>query len=62
MGVKYRRCVIGNLFNDSFNGDIQYTALESHKCTQFTLSIGKKDNKCVSASVSLELVMQLHMI
>lgn len=48
-----RRCVIGNLFNDSCNGDIC-----SQKCTQLTLSIGKNNNKCASASVSLELVTQ----
>lgn len=51
-----RRCVIGNLFNDSCNGDIC-----SQRCTQFTLSIGKKNNKCASASVSLELVTQSNM-
>lgn len=28
MGVKGRRCVIGNLFNDSFNGDILHSSVK----------------------------------
>ena len=61
--LKSRRCVLLLAIRLMTVLMVTCIALEGHdKCTQVTLSIGKKDNKCVSASVSLGLVSHLHMI